>query len=144
MSFKSRVLKSNLLRYAIKLGIKLTPKILTVSIANIVLKGIAEFSTIVYDLDERTTYVKFTLYGEEESVEVALNGFEITGDKGRYQFILHNAQSNKPWMNNILVRIVGKSWGIPAIPQYGDEIELVADLLKFESSEKVAKKNRIA
>ena len=135
MGFKSRLLKSNLLKRTVKVGAKLTPKILVVSVANIILKGIAEFSDILYDLDKRTAFVKVTLYGEEEPIEIALDGFEILGDEENYQFILHKAQSNKPWMNNILSRIVGKAWDIPAIPQYKDELGFVANLLKAENPE---------
>ncbi len=133
MSFKSRLLKSKLLKRTVKVGAKFTPKILVVSVANIILKGIAEFSDILYDLDKRTAFVNVTLYGEEEPIEVALDGYEITGNEGNYQFILHKAQSNKPWMNNILSRITGKAWDIPSIPQYKDEIGFVAGLLKAEN-----------
>lgn len=135
MGFKSSLLKSNLLKRTVKVGAKLTPKILIVGVANILLKGIAEFSEILYDLDKRTAFVNVTLYGEEESIEIALDGFEIMGDEENYQFILHKAQSNKPWMNNILSRIVGKAWDIPAIPQYKDELGFVASLLKIENPE---------
>jgi len=135
MGFKSRLLKSNLLKQTVKVGAKLTPKILVVAVANIILKGIAEFSEILYDLDKRTAFVNVTLYGEEEAIEVALDGFEIMGDEGNYQFILHKAQSNKPWMNNILSRFVGKAWDIPAIPQYKDELGFVASLLKAEDTD---------
>jgi len=135
MGFKSSLLKSKLLKRTVKVGAKLTPKILIVTVANILLKGIAEFSDILYDLDKRTAFVNVTLYGEEEPIEIALDGFEISGDEDNYQFILHKAQSNKPWMNNILARIVGKAWDIPAIPQYKDELGFVASLLKAEDSE---------
>jgi len=135
MSFKSRLLKSNLLKQTVKVGAKLTPKILVVSVANIILKGVAEFSDIVYDLDGRTAFVKVTLYGEEEPIEIALDGFGILSDDENHQFILYKAQSNKPWMNNLLARIVGKAWDIPAIPQYKDEVGFVANLLKIESPE---------
>ena len=135
MGFKSSLLKSNLLMRTVKIGAKYTPKILVVSVANILLKGIAEFSDILYDLEQRTAFVKVTLYGEEEAIEIALDGYEILGDEDNYQFILHKAQSNKPWMNNILSRIVGKAWDIPPIPQYQDEVGFVAKLLKAENPE---------
>ncbi len=139
MGFKSSLLKSKLLKRTVKVGAKLTPKILVVSVANIILKGIAEFSDILYDLDKRTAFVNVTLYGEEEPIEVALDGFEILGEDDNYQFILHKAQSNKPWMNNILSRIVGKAWDIPSIPQYKDEIGFVASLLEAENPEQELK-----
>lgn len=141
MSLKSGLLKSTLFKGIIKLGIKLTPKILVSGVANIVLKGIANFSKISFDLNKRTAYVKVTLYGEEEPIEVSIDGFEISGDgdKDNYQFTLHKAQSNKPWMTNILVRITGKAWDIPPIPQYQDEVDFVASLLEPKSPKQVAK-----
>lgn len=137
MSFKSS-LKEQSVKIApkiIKIGAKWTPKILVSWVANILLKGIAEFSTINYDLDARTAFIKLTLYGEDEPIEVAVDGFEIQGDEGNYQFILHKAESSKPWMNNILARFVGKSIDIPDIPQYKLHLEIIANLLKAESPE---------
>lgn len=119
----------------IKVGAKLTPKILVSWVANIVLKGIAEFSKISYDLDKRTAFVEVTLYGEEESIQVDVDGFEILGEEGNYQFILHKAESNKPWMTNMLARIAGKPWDIPDIPKYRLQLEIIANLLKGESDE---------
>ena len=137
MNFKSSLRKQTvkLAPKIIKIGAKLTPKKLVSWAANIIFKGIAEFSTITYDPDARTAFVKLTLYGEEEPIEVAVDGFEIQGDEGNYQFILHRAESNKPWMNNILARIIGKSWDIPDIPQYKLPFEIVANLLKAENPE---------
>lgn len=142
MSIKSKLLKSNLFKKVIKLGIKLTPKILVSSVANVVLKGIAKFSKISFDLNKRTAYINLTLYGEKEPIEIAIDGFEILGDanKGNYQFILHNAKSNKPWMTNIFARITGKSWTIPSIPQYKDEVDFVASLLGADTPKKIVKK----
>ncbi len=141
MSFKSKLLKSNLFQGAIKLGIKLTPKILISGVANVVLKGIAKFSKISFNLNKRTAYVKVTLYGEKEPIIVTVDGFEISGDadKDNYQFTLHKAQSNKPWMTNILARISGTAWDIPPVPQFKDEVDFVASLLKPDSPKKVAK-----
>ncbi len=143
MSIKSKLLKSNLFKKVIKLGIKLTPKILVSSVANVVLKGIAKFSKISFDLNKRTAYINVTLYGEKEPIEIAIDGFEISGDanKGNYQFILHNAKSNKPWMTNIFARISGKSWTIPSIPQYKDEVDFVASLLGANTPKKIVKKS---
>lgn len=144
MSFKSGLLRSSLFKGLVKLGIKLTPKVLVSGVANIILKGIAEFSQISFDLDKRTAFVKVTLYGEEEPIEVVVDGFEILGDEDNYQFVLHNAKSNKPWMTNILARISGKDWDIPAIPQYKDEVDFVAALLKVKDSEQEVVKSKIA
>lgn len=137
MSFRSSLKKQTvkLAPKIIKMGAKFTPKILVTWIANLVFKGIAEFSTITYDLDARTAFVKVTLYGEEEPIEVAVDGFEIKGDEGNFQFMLHKAESSKPWMNNIFARLVGKAWDIPDLPQYKLQLEIIANLLKAESPE---------
>ena len=140
MSFKSKLLKNSLFKGTVKLGIKLTPKILVAGVANVVLKGIAKFSKISFDLNKRTAFVNVTLYGEDEPIEVTIEGFEILEEKGNYKFILHNAQSNKPWMTNIFARIIGKEWVVPAIPQFKDEIDFVADLLKVDQPKQVAVK----
>ena len=140
MSFKSS-LKKQTVKIApkiIKIGAKLTPKKLVSMVANVLFKGIANFSTITYDLDAKTAFVKVTLYGEEEPIELALDGFEIQGEEGNYQFILHNAESSKPWLNNIFARIVGKAIDIPDIPKYNLQLEIVANLLKAENAEKEA------
>ncbi len=144
MSFKSKLLKSNLFQRAIKLGIKLTPKILVSSVANVVLKGIAKFSKISFNLNKRTAFVRVTLYGEKEPIEVTVDGFEISGNPGKdnYQFILHHAKSNKPWMTNILARITGKAWDIPPVPQFKDEIDFVASLLAVDNPKKVARPSK--
>lgn len=140
MSFKSSLKKQTvkLAPKIIKLGAKFTPKILVSWVANILLKGIAEFSTITYDLDARTAFVKVTLYGEEEPIEIAVDGFEIQGDEGNYQFILHKAESSKPWMNNMLARFVGKAIDIPDIPKYKLQLEIIANLLKADSPKQEA------
>ena len=117
----------------IKIGAKLTPKFLISWVANIVLKGIAEFSKISYDLDKRTAYVNVTLYGEEEAIEVNVDGYEILGEEGNYRFLLHNAESNKPWMNNLLAKVAGTEWEIPEIPKLRLPLEIAANLLKAEN-----------
>ena len=144
MSVKSSLLKSSLLQGFVKLAIKLTPKKLVRSVANVILKGIAEFSEITYDLDARTAYMKVTLYGEEEAIEVAMDGFAILDEEENYQFILEKAESNKLWMNNILARITGKAWDIPPIPQYQDEVDFVASLLKPIDSEPRLEQEKMA
>jgi len=126
MSFKSAL---------IKMAIKLTPDVLVVWVANIMLKGIAELTDFSFDLDTRKAYIQTTLYGEAEAIEVWLDGFAVVSDEDGNRFVIHQAQSNKPWLNNILARIVGKAWKIPVIPQLAAEIELIAELLQAEQTE---------
>ncbi len=126
MSYKSSL---------IKIAIKLTPNIMILWVANIILKGIAELTEFNFDLDARKVYVQTMLYGETEAIEVWVDGFAIISEEESYKFIIQQAQSNKPWLNNLLARFVGKAWKIPVIPQLAAHIGLIAELLKAETPE---------
>ena len=104
-------------------------------VANIMLKGIAELTDFNFDLDARKAYVQATLYGETETIEVLLDGFAVVSDEDAHKLIIQQAQSNRPWLNNLLSRIVGKAWKIPVIPQFQAQIELIIEVLKAESPE---------
>ncbi|MSP26880.1 MAG: hypothetical protein EXR80_00080 [Methylococcales bacterium] len=119
----------------IKMAIKLTPNVMITWVANIVLKGIAELTAFSFDLDTRKVHVQTMLYGETEAIEVWVDGFGIISDKESYTFIIQQAQSNKPWLNNLLVHFVGKEWKIPVIPQLEPYFALIADVFKVETSE---------
>jgi hypothetical protein len=119
----------------IKMAIKWTPNIMILWVANIILKGIAVLTDFSFDLDARKVYVQTTLNGETEAIEVWLDGFAVISDEESYKFIIQQAQSNKPWLNNLLARIVGKAWKIPVIPQLTAHIALISELFKAESPE---------
>lgn len=122
MSYKARLIKT---------AIKWTPKTLILWIGNVVLKGIASLGDFQFDLDTRKLYVKTTLYGEVEPIEVWVEDFALTGqDGGTYAFIIPLARSNKPWLTNILAHIVNKPWRIPQIPQLQPYMGLAVELLK--------------
>jgi hypothetical protein len=127
MSFKSSLVKT---------AIKLTPNKMIIWVANIVLKGIAELTDFNFDIETRKVYVQTTFYGEAEAIEVWLDGFAVVSDGESHKLIVQQARSNRPWLNNLLSRIVGKEWKIPAIPHKTAEIELIAELFKAESSER--------
>lgn len=128
-------LKSSL----IKMVIKLTPNILIVWVANIILKGIAELTKFHFDLEARKVYVQTRLYGEEGTIEVFLEDFAVFNDGESYRFIIHQAQSDRPWLNNLLSRIVGKAWKIPAIAPLTAQLELASELFaaKVPALEKI-------
>jgi hypothetical protein len=121
MSIKSTLLK---------IIIKLTPDLLIIWGANIILKGIAELTAFNFDLEARKVYVQTRLYGEKETIEVYLEDFAVFNDGESYRFIIHQATSDRPWLNNILSRITGKAWKIPAIPQLNAQLELLTELLQ--------------
>ena len=130
MSIKSTLLK---------IIIKLTPDLLIIWGANIVLKGIAELTAFNFDLEARKVYVQTRLYGEKETIEVYLEDFSIFNDGESYRFIIHQAKSDRPWLNNLMSRITGKAWKIPAIPHLNAQLELLTELLnaKTQAIEKI-------
>lgn len=126
MSFKSSI---------VKMALKLTPNIIVLWVANHILKGIAELSDFNFDLGTRTASVQATLNGEAEAIEIQIDGFAIVSNEESHHLIIDHARSNRPWLNNLLARITGKAWKIPAIPQYQEHIELISELFKPESGE---------
>jgi len=107
---------------------------MVVWVANIILKGIAELTDFSFDLDTRKAYGQIQLFGETDHIEVWLEGFAIISEEESYKFIIQQAESNKPWLTNLLSHVVGKAWKIPVIPQLAAHIELVAELLKTENT----------
>jgi hypothetical protein len=114
----------------IKIVIKLTPNILIIWLANIILKGIAELLAFNFDVDSRKLYVQTRLYGEEGTIEVELNDFAVFHDGESYRFMIHHARSDRPWLNNLLARLIGKAWKIPELPPFQAQLELIAELFK--------------
>lgn len=121
MSIKSAVLK---------IVIKLTPNIVIIWVSNIILKGIAELTEFNFDIDARKLHVQIRLYGEEGTIDVCLEDFAVFHDGESYRVIIHHAGSDRPWLNNLLARIIGKAWKIPALPQFATQLELVAEVFK--------------
>ncbi len=117
----------------VKLAIKLTPSVLIIWIANILLKGIAELSRFDFDLDERRLFVQTRLYGEEDSIDVVLEDFAVFHDGEAYRVIVHQANSDRLWLNNVLARITGKAWKIPAMPQFASQLDLLAEVFQSKA-----------
>ena len=124
MSIKSRL---------VKMAIKLTPNLLIIWVSNIILKGIAELTEFNFDLEARKVYVQTILYGEKEAIEICLEDFAVFSEGDSYRFIINQAKSDRPWLNNILAHITGKAWKIPAIPQLTPQLELLTELLNTET-----------
>jgi hypothetical protein len=116
--------------FLIKLIIKLTPSILIIWVSNFILKGIARLLEFEFDLENRKFHVKTQLYGEMDTIDVWVEDFMIKSDGNSYEFLIHKANSDRPWLTNILALIVGKSWKIPAIPELAPHMDLFAELLK--------------
>jgi hypothetical protein len=123
-------LKSSL----IKMAIKMTPDMMIVWVANIVLKGIAELTEFSFDLDTRKVDVQTKLYGETDIIQVSLDGFGLIKEDECYKFIIQQAQSNKAWLNNLLAHVVGKAVKIPVIPMLAGHMAVIYDVFKIEIS----------
>ena len=121
MSFKSRL---------IKYAIKLTPEKLVIWIANLVMKGIAKLVEFNFDIDQRQLHVKTQLYGEIDTIDVWVENFMIIQDGDNFEFFIGQAHSDRPWLTNILSKLVGKAWKIPKIPQLQAHMGLVAEVLE--------------
>lgn len=126
LNLKTMSIKSSL----IKIVIKLTPSVLIIWVANILLKGVAELLAFNFDIDGRKLYVQTRLYGEEGTIDVSLENFAVFSDGEGYRFIIHHAYSDRPWLNNLLSRVIGKAWKIPAFPQFAAQLDLIAELFK--------------
>ncbi|WFP50103.1 hypothetical protein PL263_18670 [Methylomonas sp. EFPC3] len=122
-------LAANLIRFAIKI----TPNSLIVWVANHVMKGIAELTQFNFDLDARKVYVQSRLYGEDFTIDVVLEDFAVFNDGESYRFILHHAHSDRPWLQNILAKFVGKAWKIPAIPGFTKPLALAAEVFAAQA-----------
>lgn len=122
----------NRLVWLIKLAIKWAPKKIVMRVANYKLKGLADVKDYAVDLDAKTAYAHIHLYGEAESIEVWVENFGILLEGNSYTFILHQAKSNKPWLNNSFAFVLGKAWKIPVIPQLTPFMPLAYALLKLE------------
>ena len=116
----------------IKIAVKLTPTTPILWVANFKLKGIAKVMALDFDLDARTVYVQTQLYGEPETIEVSVEGFAMIHDEYGYQLIIAKANSNRPWLNNLLAHITAKPWKIPHIPQLAAYMGLAFELLKAD------------
>lgn len=120
MSYKARL---------VKLAINWTPKFLILWIANMKLKGVARLIDFSLDLDTRRAYVQTQLVGEADPIEVLVQGFAVVTDGANYGLIVQRAESNKPWLANVLSHIVRKTWVIPVVPGLARYLRLMAELL---------------
>lgn len=118
----------------IRTAIRLTPTSLIVWAGNFVMKGIGKMMAFHFDLDQRKVYVCTLLQGEQEPIEVWLEDFAILQDGDQYCVILKQARSNKIWLTNLLAKVTGRAWRIPAVPQLKPHMGLVTELLGEKKS----------
>ncbi|MEN9681954.1 MAG: hypothetical protein RLZZ627_1847 [Pseudomonadota bacterium] len=115
----------------IKAAIKMTPTFLITMVANVVLRGIAKLNAFDFDLESRRLRMSVRLLGEPEDIVLHLDNFGVTQRGDQYYFILRSAQSNKPWLNNLMAHVTHQCWPIPRIPQLAPYMGLVNELLEL-------------
>ena len=113
----------------IRLAIKMTPNVFIVWGANIALRGVAKLSDFNFDLDARKMYVRATLAGEADPIELQVEDFAVIGSGKPYRFIIQRATSNRVWLDNLLAHVVDKPLNIPDVPQLASHLALVSELL---------------
>jgi hypothetical protein len=111
--------------------IKMTPPFVITFVANIVLKGVAQLKVFQFDLENRTLYVATRLLGEPEDIILKVENFGVVSRGGKYFFILRSAQSNKPWLTNLMSHVTNQHWPIPAIPQITPYMGLINEILEL-------------
>ena len=115
----------------IKIAVKWTPKAPFLWLINLKLKGIADITHVDVDLDAKLVTASVHLYGEPEAIEVRVENFAMLQDEYGYQFVVEEAYSNKPWLNNALAKITAKPWQIPNLPAAATPyLNLAFELLK--------------
>lgn len=115
----------------IKVAIKLTPSFIITLGANLILRGIAKLNFFHFDLENRRLSVAVRLLGEPEDIIVNASNFGVVQQGNQYFFILRSAESNKPWLNNLMAHLTHRRWPIPNIPQLAPYMGLINELLEL-------------
>ncbi len=99
--------------------------------ANKKLKGVAELIDFSFDSEERTLYAEMVLQGEDEPINVLLEEFSVITHEERYLLLIHKVQSNRPWLDGFLNKVIlEREWKIP-----DSQIELVQELFDSDNSD---------
>ncbi|HIG65575.1 MAG TPA: hypothetical protein EYQ43_08500 [Methyloprofundus sp.] len=98
----------------VKFAIKKTPKKMIFWVANKKAKGIAKLTDFRFNSKERKLYAQLLLSGEEKKVELWLEDFTLTTHKQSFQLVIHQIQSNRPWLDCLLKNFVlEREWKVP-------------------------------
>ena len=115
----------------VKMALNNTPKGMVLWAANKKLKGVAQLMDYSYNSEDRKLYTQMVLDGEEEPVDVFLEGFTILVDEGIYKLVFQQARSSRSWVDVLLNKVLlSREWKIPE-----SKIELVQELFEVDGSE---------
>ena len=114
----------------VKMALNNTPKSMVLWAANKKLKGVAQLMDYSYNSEDRKLYTQMVLDGEEEPVDVFLEGFTILVDEGIYKLVFQQARSSRSWIDVLLNKVLlSREWKIPE-----SKIELVQELFEDDGS----------
>ncbi|MCK5828820.1 MAG: hypothetical protein KAH20_00775 [Methylococcales bacterium] len=115
----------------VKMLLNKTPTKMVLWAANKKLKGVAELIDFSFDSEERTLYAEMVLQGEDEPINVLLEEFSVITHEERYLLLIHKVQSNRPWLDGFLNKVIlEREWKIP-----DSQIELVQELFDSDNSD---------
>lgn len=115
----------------VKMALNNTPKTMVLWAANKKLKGVAQLRDYSYNSEERKLYTQMLLDGEEEAVDVFLDGFTILVDEGIYKLVFQQVRSSRPWLDVLLNKVLlSREWKIPE-----SKMELVQELFEVDDPE---------
>jgi len=115
----------------VKMALNNTPKTMVLWAANKKLKGVAQLRDYSYNSEERKLYTQMLLDGEEEAVDVFLDGFTILVDEGIYKLVFQQVRSSRPWLDVLLNKVLlSREWKIPE-----SKMELVQELFEVDNPE---------
>lgn len=103
-------------------------------VANKKAKGVAKFTDFSFNSTERKLYAQLLLTGEQEVVELWLDDFTLITYEESFQLVIHQIQSNRPWLDSFLKNFVlEREWKIP--DKHADLIHYLLALEKFGQEE---------
>ncbi len=115
----------------VKMALNNTPKSMVLWAANKKLKGVAQLRDYSYNSEERKLHTQMVLDGEEESVDVFLEGFTILVDEGIYKLVFQQVRSSRSWLDALLNKVLlSREWKIPE-----SKIGLVQELFEVDDPE---------
>jgi hypothetical protein len=114
----------------IRAAINLTPEWIVRLVTNFILKEIAELTFFHFDLDARKLYVEVQLAGESETIQIWMEDFYFMYEEDFCTIGVGQARANRIWLTNILSRIVGRSWKVPAPPQFAEYLRLLSEIFQ--------------
>ncbi len=90
----------------VKFALKQSPKKMILWIANKKTKGVVKLTDFSFNSVERTLYAQLVFAGEQDAVDLWIEDFTLITKEESFRIVVHQAQSNRPWVDNLLTHFV--------------------------------------